>query len=154
MFGRKSKSKEIIELDKPLVAGQIIPCNDPGNLEIVVKDQEPDLSTKPKDKIGYCFGYACADRHVGFFLDSITATDAEVIKACQTCGKNAKLCSVKKTAEAQWYRWVDIDPGTKRLPDEWFWTHRVYYPYGSIAGINWTKHEFNGFIRRYKSKKN
>lgn len=63
---------------------------------------EPDLSTKPKDIVGYCFGFACPKKHVQFTFESITVDDFKRRQACDTCGAVAKPAVVKRIAPPEW----------------------------------------------------
>ena len=72
------------------------------SLPKIILDPEPDLSTKPKDIVGYCFGYVCPKKHVGSTFENITIDGYKERRACQTCGAVAKPAVVKRTAEARW----------------------------------------------------
>ena len=65
-------------------------------------DPEPDLSTKPEDVVGYCFGYACPKKHVFGFFDSITPDKYKVRRPCPDCGGISKPAVVRRVAEAKW----------------------------------------------------
>lgn len=71
-------------------------------LNIPTSDPEPDLSTKPEDIVGYCFGYVCPKKHVNSTFENITVDGYKERRACQTCGGVAKPAVVKKIFEAQW----------------------------------------------------
>lgn len=141
MFWKK-KQDEVIVLDKPLQLDQIIGCDNPETVKIIAPDPEPDLSTKPKDIIGYCFGFACADKHVANLLEEINTKTFGIVKMCQVCGKTSKLCKVKRTAEAQWgeeYNSYRISNKVKKF--EWIQC------YSRGLSILWTKYDFAGFLK-------
>ena len=98
-YPKKKVESEVISAGP----GEIIPCQDPQNVVIVLpKDPEPDLSTKPADKVGYCFGYVCSKKHVNETFDSIVVDGYKERRACQECGGVAKPAVVRRTAEARW----------------------------------------------------
>jgi hypothetical protein len=107
--------------------------------------QEPNLSTKPKDIIGYHFGFVCPKKHVNTTFESITAEGYSERRVCQTCGAITKPATVKRTAEAQWenrdhsYRW-GLLPSPK-----WSWSHYYNLSNGYLS-TRWTKHEFVRFL--------
>lgn len=143
---------EILEA-KP---GEIIPCDDPKEVVIVPKDPEPDLFTKPKDVVGYCFGYVCPKKHVGEKFDNITVDSYKERRVCQTCGSVSKPAVVKRTAEARWgdvaYRGFVYDKQA-----EWGWYNSCTDSgrLGCWAPMNayWTKHEFVHYLESPKRRK-
>jgi hypothetical protein len=142
MFWKKKEEDEVIVLDKPLQPGQIVGCNNPETVKIIAPDPEPDLSTKPQDIIGYCFGFACANKHVDNLLEEINSKTFGIVKMCQICGKISKLCKVKRTAEAQWreeYNPYRISNNVQKF--EWI---QCYFHGLSIL---WTQREFAGFLK-------
>lgn len=141
MFDKFKKGWEVVVLDKAPQPGQRINCNNPEKVKIVAPDPEPDLATKPPDIVGYCFGFACIDKHVDNCLEEINSETFGLVKMCQVCGKTAKLCKVKRTAEARWIQ-------TRNILD--------YYKLGSFRwlcrspydlSVLWTKYEFAGFLK-------
>jgi hypothetical protein len=128
--------------------GEMIPCSNPENVVLIPVAPPPDLSTKPEDKIGYCFGYVCPKKHVNETFDSITIDGYKERRACQTCGGVAKPAVVKRISEA---RWVNHDRsssyGLKPDPD-WRWRHEVFAGRFSDANwmIQWTRREFLHYL--------
>jgi hypothetical protein len=85
------------------LVGKIIEVNNQKDLEVVTPaDPEPNLSTKPKDIVGYCFGYVCPKKHVNSTFENITIDGFKERRVCQKCGEVAKPATVKRIAEAQW----------------------------------------------------
>ena len=102
----------------------------------------PDLSTKPKDIIGYCFGFSCPNHHIGKTFDSITMDRYGEQRVCQTCGEISTPAIVKRTAEAQWIIENSIDCLRYGYIPRYGW-HQTYYMSNDII---WTKHEFVRFL--------
>lgn len=114
------------------------------------KDPEPDLSTKPDDVVGYCFGYACPEKHVFGFFDSITLEGYNVRKPCQTCGGIGAPAVVRRIAEARW--------GDRSRPSMWIatpepdlgWYNAYSLSFGkSTAPFGdpcWTAYEFVHYL--------
>ena len=98
----KPVEPEIIEAK----AGEIVPCADPQNVIIVPpKEPEPDLSTKPKDIVGYCFGYVCPKKHVGGKFEEITVDGYKERRLCQECGAVSRPAIIKQSASPIWKDW-------------------------------------------------
>jgi hypothetical protein len=108
---------------------------------------EPDLATKPKDIIGYCFGFSCPKHHIGITFDSITIDRYGEQRTCQTCGEIATPAIIKRTAEAQW---IDLHLSNVmecvRIGAEYkpVWGWNQYY--GVSLNKIWTKYEFVRFL--------
>jgi hypothetical protein len=66
------------------------------------KDPEPDLSTMPKDRVSYSFGFVCPKKHVLNLFDSITIDGYSERRVCATCGGVSKPCVVKKIWKPKW----------------------------------------------------
>lgn len=109
------------------------------------KDPEPDLSTKPKDLVGYCFGYVCPKKHVNSTFENISVDGYKERRACQTCGGVAKPAVVQRTAEA---RWLDLGDRFAAIyhpqPYEPSWGWTLYR--WRLADINWTAHKFVHYL--------
>lgn len=115
--------------------------------KIVSRFPPPDLSTKPPDKVGYCFGFVCANKHVSHPFDKATVDDFKERRACQTCGGVAKPATVRRISEA---RWVDngffsISKGN--IPN-WGWSHYYTQPGSDYMPrmIKWTYYEFLAYL--------
>lgn len=93
---------ENCEENKPVTLQEAISSGDAVPLNVPPKPPEPDLSTKPKDIVGYCFGFACPKKHVQFTFESITVDDFKRRQACDTCGAVAKPAVVKRIAPPEW----------------------------------------------------
>ena len=149
---------EIIVYGKP---GQIIPCDDPEKVVIIPKDPEPDLSMKPKDVVGYCFGFVCPKKHVFGTFETISIDGFKERRVCQKCGGVGKPATVKRTAEAGWGDLSRGDFLTGDLPNSgwgWFNAHekyigRFYSKWVGDKGIYWTKHEFVHYLESPKRRK-
>lgn len=109
----------------------------------------PDLSTKPADKIGYCFGWACPKRHVNGTFETINIEGHSERRVCQECGGICKPSVVKRTAEASW-ECIDI---LGRLGSDgfgikysWGWFQRYPYIVDPTMPLRWTKREFVRFL--------
>ena len=147
---------EIVEA-KP---GEIIPCDDPKKVVIVPKDPEPDLSTKPKDVVGYCFGYACPKKHVFGTFETISIDGFKERRVCQKCGGVGKPATVKRTAEARWGYLSRRDSFTGTATNSgwgWFnyyWKYigRSYHSYPA-SDLYWTNHEFVHYLESPKRRK-
>ena len=146
-WNKKSKPEDLPEIiqstGKP---GEIIPCNNPLTAIILPPpDPEPNLSTKPADIVGYCFGYVCPKRHVGETFESITVDGYKERRACNTCGAVAKPAVVKQTSEA---RWIDTNQYLSCFGPDWEWRHNFLVPGFSPANmmINWTSYEFVHYL--------
>jgi hypothetical protein len=107
----------------------------------------PDLSTKPKDIVGYCFGFSCPYHHIGNIFESITVDRYGEQMVCQTCGEISTPAIVKRTAEAQWIIENSRDEmdclryKMKYMP-RYGW-HQTYYMSNDKI---WTKHEIVRFL--------
>jgi len=142
--------------------GDILPCDDPVNTVVLPKEPEifcgfpivePDLSTKPKDITGYCFGYACSKKHVDLPFDSITVDGYKERKVCQKCSGVSKPAIVKKVAEAVWR-----DDGVPK-----YLSGETWIPTGWIPGwrwcqfvqgtIMWNSYSFVRFLESARRKK-
>jgi hypothetical protein len=137
-WSKKKDFTDPISLDKAIK-------DFPEQVQILPTVPEPDLSTKPKDIIGYCFGFVCPKKHVNTTFESIQAEGYKERRVCQTCGAVTKPATVKRTAEAQWenrdhsYRW-----GLLPRP-EWSWSHYYNLSNGYLS-TRWTKHELVRFL--------
>ena len=103
-------------------------------------DPEPDLSTKPADIVGFCFGYVCPEKHVGPTFESITMDGYKERRACDTCGAVAKPATIRRIAEAMW-----LDCGHRGYhawEPLWCWTQ--YFP--RSRNRIWNHHEFVHFL--------
>jgi len=141
--------------------GEIIPCDAPKNVVVVPpKDPEPDLSTKPKDIVGYCFGYVCPKKHVGKTFESVTVDGYGERRACQECGGVGKPAVVKRIAEPQWGNTAHpdlLDPNPK---PRWGW-YNCYWKYlgwllskwANDEGMYWTRYEFVHYLDTPRRKK-
>lgn len=137
---------EVIVLSEEPKPGQLIPCKNPATAVIKVeppKDPEPDLSTKPKDIVGFCFGYVCPKKHVNSTFENITVDGYKERRACQTCGGVAKPAMVRRTAEASWINKAMPDPCNALPEPDWEW--RQYLLRTSFQTL-WTRHEFVHYL--------
>jgi hypothetical protein len=105
----------------------------------------PDLSTKPKDIIGFCFGFSCPNHHIEHTFYSITMDRYGEQRVCQTCGEISTPAIVKRTAEA---RWEDVWPINICHGSHFCYTQRIP---GTLTLTNngeimWTKYEFVKFL--------
>lgn len=66
-------------------------------------DPPPNLSTKPPDKVGYCFGYVCPQKHIGDTFDEITVDGYKERRLCQECGEVSQPAILKWFSEYQWW---------------------------------------------------
>ena len=136
--------------DDPLVMledrpGTIIQRDKPEDVVIVPpKDPEPDLSTKPKDIVGYCFGYVCPKKHVNSMFENITVDGYKERRACQTCGGVAKPAVIRRTAEAQWNNRNEISMFERNPEPNWGWSQT--YGYYSNFETMWTQLEFVHYL--------
>lgn len=132
------------------------PSENPKNVVVAPPpDPPPDLATKPADKVGYCFGYVCPEKHVNFPFENLTVDGLKERRACQTCGSAAKPASVRKICEAQW---INHDRSSSYfLPPEpdWRWRHNYFVPGYSLANWlpKWTRYEFVHFLDEPKPVK-
>lgn len=147
-WDRKSKPEDPPEFvyGKP---GTSIPATDPQHaLVFMPSDPEPDLATKPEDAVGYCFGYACPEGHVGKTLDCVVGpADSRMI--CQTCGKVSKLAVVRRTAEYRWRKAMRRYELFGPPSFEWGWFNSWLTGCGLAQGIGdliWTKYEVVRFL--------
>ena len=101
---------------------------------------EPDLSTKPVDKVGYTFGYVCSKKHINDTFDSVTVEGYNIRKPCQTCGLLARPAIIKQTAEAKWVR------GYGYSGMMWVWRQSYVSEVSSKLITVWTKKEFVRFL--------
>jgi hypothetical protein len=160
MFKWKNKKTEVV-VGSP---GEVIPCDNPVNMVVFPKEPEvrcgfpivePDLSTKPKDIVGYCFGYACSKKHVDMYFDSITVDGYKERRVCQKCGGVSKPAIVKKVAEAVWRdygikSWVSLkDTFCATGP----WTPHWYWKQFWRGEIGWTSYSFIRFLEPDRRKK-
>ena len=154
-WNRKSKPNDEPEV---LVGspGECIPCHNPQTTVVIPPpDPEPDLSTKPKDIVGYCFGYVCPKKHVNSLFETISVDGYKERRVCQTCGGVAKPATVKRISEA---RWVNHDRSSDyRLPPDpdWKWRHNYFVGGYSAANmmIQWTKYEFVHYLDTPKTRR-
>jgi hypothetical protein len=113
----------------------------------------PDLSTKPEDIVGYCFGFSCTDGHIGKIFDLITMDKYAEQMVCQTCGQISTIAIVKRTAEAQFLDLTlsnEIDcmrNGIKYKPHYGWVQHYYMSDY-----IVWTRKEFVKFLNDCDTK--
>lgn len=144
--------------------GEIIPCDDPQKVVIVPpKDPDPDLATKPKDLIGYCFGYACPNKHIAATFESITIDGFDERRPCQECGELAKPAVIKRTAEPLWGDVTNyqLTWRTSYLKPKWGWYNSSWDYLGrrmTIVIINsdkiyWTRYEFVRFLDSPKPRR-
>jgi hypothetical protein len=140
--------------------GTIIPCDNPENAVVIPKDPEPDLSTKPKDVVGYCFGYACPKKHVQNFFESVTVDGYKERKACQTCGGVSKPAVIKRTAKAQWGNKAQPHPLDIHPKPRWGWYNSYWNYVGKTISswptdkdMLWTKHEFVHYLESPRRRK-
>ena len=113
------------------------------------KDPESDLSTKPDDIVGYCFGYACPKKHTFGFFDSITLEGYNVRKPCPTCGGVSKPAVVKRTAEARWTDLARPSMWEENPEPKWGWYNSYSSGFGKSIGWGetcWTRYEFVHFL--------
>ena len=135
--------------------GEIIPCDDQKAVEIIKpKDPEPDLATKPKDVVGYCFGYVCPKKHVSGTFETITLDGYNERRVCGTCGGVSQPSIVKKVAEA---KWIDYSR-SRRAPSTPNWGWAQYYVKGSgpsswIGDPMWTRYEFVHYLDSPKPRR-
>lgn len=146
-FGDSVRS-QIIEA-KP---GQVITVDDPKEVVIAPKDPEPDLSTKPKDVVGYCFGYVCPKKHVQQPFESITLDGYKERRACQTCGGVSKPATVRRTAEPRWEDTSIVNIFERNPNPSWGWTtwQPRDWPWSQTW---WTKYEFVHYLESPKRRK-
>jgi len=139
------------------------PVEDPVDLEALKTLAEPespkseppppDLSTKPKDIVGFCFGYVCPKKHVNSTFENIMVDEYKERRACQMCGGVAKPAVVKRTAEAKWenrdssFRWQ------RPAKPDWRWSH--YYNLSGFVpnSTRWTEYEFVHYLDTPKRRK-
>jgi hypothetical protein len=127
---------------------------------VVPKDPEPDLSTKPADVVGYCFGFVCPKKHVSKPFESITTDSFKERRVCQICGGVAKPATVKRTAEPRWSNCARPRVyGLSPEPD-WRWNNAYWSGIGSTYSTSsndknmiWTKHEFVQYLEIPKRRK-
>jgi hypothetical protein len=108
---------------------------------------EPDIATKPKDIVGYCFGFACPEHHVQNTFDSITVDKYGEQRVCQTCGGISTPAIVKRISEAMW---IDTNPlkvmgrtySEIEYKPDWGWNQHHYLSMDEI----WTNYEFVRFL--------
>ena len=149
---------EIIVYEKP---GQIAPCDDPQKVIIIPKDPEPDLSTKPKDVVGYCFGFVCPKKHVFGTFETISIDGFKERRVCQTCGGIGKPATVKRTSESQWGSFERYEPFAGLVnKGKWGWFNahwkgmgKLYSAWAGDKDIYWTKHEFVHYLESPKRRK-
>lgn len=132
------------------VTGECLPCEDPKNVVVIPPPgPPPNLSTKPADKVEYCFGYVCPKKHVSSTFENITIAGYEERRACQVCGEVAKPASVKKIAEAQWEN-VYGD-------GEWSWRQNLVGPKNGYSPVwwftRWTRYKFVHYLDEPKPVK-
>ena len=143
---------EIVVLPEAPKPGQILLCDDPKNVAVKVEppaDPPPDLSTKPEDLVGYCFGYVCPKRHVNETFENITVDGLKERRACQTCGELARPAAVKRFAEANWVDVLELSAfKTSGAAPRWSWCQ--YDPW--LRGISWSRYEFLHYLDKPKPK--
>jgi hypothetical protein len=111
------------------------------------KDPEPDLSTKPDDVVGYCFGYVCPEKHVFSFFDSITLDGYRIQRLCQKCGGIGAPAVVRRIAEATWRDFGFYDYYKKEKYPFWGWS-QIY------DGLPiWTRYEFVHYLDSPKTRR-
>lgn len=103
------------------------------------KDPPPDLSTKPDDIIGYCFGYVCPKKHVGETFESITMDGYKVRKVCGVCGRVSKPATVKRAAEAKWEDHGGYYRHSEMRDPAWKWSHKKPGYGWYIPNTRWTE---------------
>jgi hypothetical protein len=162
-WNRKTKPPEPYVVEAKGTPGEIIPCDNPKETVIVPpKDPPPNLSTKPKDVVGYCFGYVCPKKHVMQTFDNISIDRYKERRVCQTCGGISKPATVKRTSEPQWgdlsYRLAFSDSVINK--GEWGWYNAYWSHIGKLlstwAGdkdLLWTRHEFVHYLDTPKTRK-
>jgi hypothetical protein len=111
----------------------------------ITPDPEPNLSTKPADIVGYCFGYVCPKKHVGEKFEAISVDGYKQRRACQTCGVVSKPAIVRRISEAYW---VDSHKYLTYFGPNWGWRHNHLSPGFSPANACpiWTRYEFVHFL--------
>lgn len=150
--------KEVIEVSgKP---GEIVPCDNPENVVLIKKDPEPELSTKPEDLIGYCFGYVCLKKHIGDTFDTISVDGYGDRRVCQKCGAVSKPAVLRQLSEATWKdrgqygRHQGASYQNAPWASNWCWDHEYIYKNHSGANLTyriadhprWSKQEFVRFL--------
>ena len=150
---RKSKEPEIL-VGTP---GESIPCDDPKTAVVTPPkepDPEPDLSTKPPDKVGYCFGYACPEGHITAPFEKISTEGFKERRACRVCGEVAKPATIRRIAEAKWVDYSTMR-GSWGLPPSWGWAqHLSSFGYSTWMGDPlWSRYEFIHYLGSPKRKK-
>jgi hypothetical protein len=103
-------------------------------------DPPPDLSTKPDDIVGYCFGYVCPKKHVNDVFTSITVDGFKERRVCQKCGSLARPAIIRGISVAYW-------GVVNRLFPLWGWAHR------SNADTLFNRTEFFSYLDTPKRRK-
>jgi hypothetical protein len=137
----------------PEATGKVIPYVNV-IAETAPQKPEPDLSTKPEDYIGYCFGYVCPKKHVNSTFENITVDGYKERRACQYCGGVGKPAVVKRTAEPIW----GMTNRARRLRQEWrgevveapTWSWSLLY---DDFTIRWMRLEFVHYLDTPKPRK-
>ena len=153
----KSKPEDTPEFVYGL-PGQVIPCDNPEKVVIIPKDPEPDLSTKPKDVVGYCFGYVCPKKHVHAAFESIATDGYKERRVCQECGGVAKPAVIKRIAEAMWGNRAQRGGWDRDPKADWGWYNCHVSSLGlclwaPLDGTLWTKYEFVHYLETPKRRK-
>jgi len=118
------------------------------------KDPEPNMSTKPKDIVGYCLGYACPKKHVFGFFDSITPDQYDVRKPCPTCGGISKPAAIRKVCEARWVDHNMFSSYSQPPKPDWRWRHDHFVPGFSVVNWypEWSRYEFVHYLDPVKPR--
>lgn len=141
--------------------GKIVPIENPKEPEVVPveppKDPIPDLSTKPKDVVGYCFGYVCPKKHVFATFENISIDGFKTRKVCQKCGGVGKPATVKRMAESRWGDLSHRDSFTGLLTNSgWGWYNSYMHHVGKTQNWGeplWTEYEFVHYLESPKRRK-
>jgi hypothetical protein len=153
VYGKPGTSVEVTIVDGKVLTEVIVP-------ETTPPDPEPDLATKPKDIVGYCFGYACPKKHLFSTFESVTVDGYKERRACQQCGAVAKPAVVKRTAEPQWGNRAHIAIYDRNPKPNWGWFNAFWQGAGSLYSgwvndpdLIWTKYEFVHYLETPKRRK-
>jgi hypothetical protein len=113
-------------------------------------DPPPDMSTKPKDIVEYCFGYACPKKHVFDLFDSITPAGYDTQKACPKCGELAKPSVIRKIAEPVWRKLISDMSSEINDESEFKWRTTSLVGYRKIT--LWSRYEFVHYLDPVKPR--
>ena len=129
-------------------------------------DPEPDLSTKPKDIVGYCFGYVCPKKHIGGKFEEITVDGYKERRLCQECGAISQPAVIKQSAAPIWKDCGSYTGGAFRYYDgprvaDWKWTYNYTYKQTMVQNMSmssqdhpvWEKFEFVHYLDTPRKKK-